>query len=103
MDNLYNPITFCRAAFNHPMKILCHGIPTEVIQAEVLGRKEQLHVRGIYYTKVCDKEGIPKNERLSHIDFRCFSAMAWINEDGLIEEWEARYETYRKKIFSEAM
>ena len=52
--NLYNSAAFCKAAFNHPMKILLHwvarkglrGIPKCVIQDEVKNRKEQLLVRG---------------------------------------------------------
>ena len=26
MDNLYNSVSFCRAAYNHKMKVLCHGV-----------------------------------------------------------------------------
>ena len=31
MDNLYNPATFCRAAYNHPRKFLCHGVHSIVL------------------------------------------------------------------------
>ena len=54
MDNLYNSAKFCRAAFHHKNKVLCHGvtrrwgrgIPACVLQEEVKNRKEQLKVRG---------------------------------------------------------
>ena len=48
MDNLYNLADFCKASFNHPMKVLAHGvarkglqgIPKYVMQDEVKNRKE---------------------------------------------------------------
>jgi hypothetical protein len=54
MDNLYNSAGFCRAAFHHKNKVLCHGvtrrrgrgIPLCVLQEEVKNCKEQLKVRG---------------------------------------------------------
>ena len=26
MDNLYNSAAFCKAAYNHKKKVLCHGV-----------------------------------------------------------------------------
>ena len=54
MDNLYNSAGFCRAAFHHKNKVLCHvvtrrwsrGIPACVLQEEGKNRKDQLKVRG---------------------------------------------------------
>ena len=54
MDNLYNSASFCRAAFNHTNKVLCHGvtrkagrgIPESVLQEEVLNPTAQRAVRG---------------------------------------------------------
>ena len=54
MDNLYNSGAFCKAAYNHRQKVLCHGvtrmgmrgIPKHVQQLEVKNRKEQMAVRG---------------------------------------------------------
>ena len=42
MDNLYNSAAFCKAAYNHKYKVLCHGVtrkamrglPDHVIQQE---------------------------------------------------------------------
>ena len=53
-DNLYNSAAFCKAAYNHPRKILCHGvtrlgmrgIPPSVQQTEVKNRNQQILVRG---------------------------------------------------------
>ena len=50
MDNLYNSAAFCRAAYNHPMKVLCHGvtrkggrgIPDIVKQEEELNKEKML-------------------------------------------------------------
>jgi hypothetical protein len=54
MDNLYNSAAFCRAAFLHLRKVLCHGVvrkggrgaPKCIIQEEVTDRKKQIAVRG---------------------------------------------------------
>ena len=54
MDNLYNSAKFCRAAYQHDRRVLCHGvtrkggrgIPECVKQLEVTKRSEQLRVRG---------------------------------------------------------
>ena len=54
MDNLYNSAKFCRGAYLHPKKVLCHGVarkggrgvPECVKQLEVTRRSEQLRVRG---------------------------------------------------------
>ena len=54
MDNLYNSAAFCRAAVNHPRRVLCHGvarkgnrgIPKMVQQDLVESRIGQLAVRG---------------------------------------------------------
>jgi hypothetical protein len=54
MDNLYNSAAFCRAAYLHSMKVLCHGVvrkggrgaPKCIIQEEVTDRKKQILVRG---------------------------------------------------------
>ena len=54
MDNLYNSAKFCRAAYQHERKVLCHGvtrkgmrgIPECVKQEEKKSRKEQIKVRG---------------------------------------------------------
>ena len=54
MDNLYNSVSFCRAAYNHTKKVLCHGvtrkgrrgIPESIKQVEVERRADQLKVRG---------------------------------------------------------
>lgn len=50
MDNLYNSVQFCRAAFNHAKKVLCHGvtraggrgIPEDVVQTEEKTKKGKL-------------------------------------------------------------
>jgi len=65
MDNLYNSAAFCRAAYHHDKKVLCHGvarkggrgIPDSVLQAEVINRKDQLKVRGT--VKAAVLEGDP--------------------------------------------
>lgn len=61
MDNLYNSAAFCKAAYKHCRKVLCHGVTRSgmrgipsVQQAEVKNRKGQIYVRGtvkaaIYY------------------------------------------------------
>ena len=49
MDNLYNLAAFCRAAYNHPRKVLCHGvsrksgwgIPKCVLQKEAKNISDQ--------------------------------------------------------------
>ena len=54
MDNLYNSAKFCRAAYQHERKVLCHGvtrkgvrgIPDCVKQEEKKSRTEQIKVRG---------------------------------------------------------
>ena len=54
MDNLYNSAAFCRAAYNHKFKILCHGVtrkgkrglPKSVIQEEIKNRSKQIEQRG---------------------------------------------------------
>ena len=54
MENLYNSAVFCKKAFNHKFKVLCHGvtrkgmrgIPSSVKQEEVKNSKEQIRVRG---------------------------------------------------------
>jgi hypothetical protein len=54
MDNLYNSAAFCRAAFLHLRKVLCHGVvrkggrgaPNCIIQEEVKDRNKQIAVRG---------------------------------------------------------
>ena len=54
MDNLYNSAAFCRAAYNHPRKVLCYGvarmsgrgIPPIVFQEEVKNITHQRSVRG---------------------------------------------------------
>jgi hypothetical protein len=54
MDNLYNSAAFCRAAFLHFRKVLCHGVvrkggrgaPKCIIQEEVKDRNKQIAVRG---------------------------------------------------------
>ena len=66
MDNLYNSAAFCKAAYNHKKKVLCHGvtrmgmrgIPKHVVQQEVKNRKEQISVRGT--VKAAVLEGDPK-------------------------------------------
>ena len=65
MDNLYNSAAFCKAAYNHNNKVLCHGvtrsgmrgIPMHVQQKEVKNRKEQMAVRGT--VKAAVLEGDP--------------------------------------------
>ena len=65
-DNLYNSVSFCRAAFNHKMKPLIHGvtrkggrgIPKCVQQDEVTSRAAQALVRGT--VKVAKLEGDPQ-------------------------------------------
>ena len=52
MDNLYNSAKFCRAAYQHERKVLCHGvtrkgmcgIPDCVKQEEKKSQKEQIKV-----------------------------------------------------------
>ena len=68
MDNLYNSAAFCRAAFNHKWKVLCHGvarkgnrgIPACVSQQEVISRKDQVKVKGTVKAAVLEgDEGRP--------------------------------------------
>ena len=66
MDNLYNSAGFCRAAFNHKMKVLCHGvtrkggrgIPSCVLQEEVSGKDNLIRARGT--VKAVVLEGDPR-------------------------------------------
>ena len=66
MDNLYNSARFCKHAYNHPSKILIHGvarrngrgIPSSVLQDEVQNRNEQGKVRGT--VKAAELVGDPK-------------------------------------------
>ena len=54
MDNLYNSATFFREAYNHPRKVLFHGVarkagrgvPKCVLQAEQQSADDQRAVRG---------------------------------------------------------
>ena len=54
MDNLYNSAAFCKAAYNHKKRVICHGVTRmgmqgtskHVVQQEVKNRKEQISVRG---------------------------------------------------------
>ena len=54
MDNPYNSAKFCRGAYLHPKKVLCHGVARQggrgvsecVKQVEIAKRSEQLRVRG---------------------------------------------------------
>ena len=55
MDNLYNnSATFCRAAYNHENRVLCHGvtrkggqgIPPSIVQMEVRNREAQICICG---------------------------------------------------------
>ena len=70
MDNLYNSAVFCRAAFNHKNKVLAHGVtrkghrglPSCVIQKEVISRAEQITVRGT--VKAAVLEGDPNCPQL---------------------------------------
>ena len=65
MDNLYNSASFCRAAYNHPKKVLtsgvtrkgARGIPESVVQVEVTSRSAQIEVRGT--VKAAVLEGDP--------------------------------------------
>jgi hypothetical protein len=65
MDNLYNSAAFCRAAYNHPRKVLCHGvtrkagrgIPACVLQEPVINPRLQKAVRGT--VKAAVLEGDP--------------------------------------------
>ena len=64
MDNLYNSAAFCKAAYNHDNKVLCHGvtrrgmrgIPPHVQQAEVKSRKDQILVRGTVKAAVLERD-----------------------------------------------
>ena len=65
MDNLYNSVSFCRAAYNHPNRVLtagvtrkgARGIPESVVQQEVTSRSAQIEVRGT--VKAAVLEGDP--------------------------------------------
>ena len=65
MDNLYNSAAFCRAAYNYPWKVLCHGvtcksgqgIPPCVFEEEIQNRNLQHAVCGT--TKAAVLEGDP--------------------------------------------
>ena len=65
MDNLYNSAVFCKKAFYHKFKVLCHGvtrkgmcgIPSSVKQEEVKNCKEQIKVKGT--VKAAVLEGDP--------------------------------------------
>lgn len=62
MDNIYNSATFCKTAYNHPRKVMCHrvtrqrmrGIPPSVQQKEVMNRKEQKSVGGRVHAAVLE-------------------------------------------------
>ena len=70
MDNVYNSVTFCKQAYNHPKKFICHGvtrkvirgIAKEVFQNEAINRKEQIKVRGT--VKAAVLKGDPKRPAL---------------------------------------
>jgi hypothetical protein len=65
MDNLYNSVSFCRAAYNHPKKVLtagvtrkgARGIPKSVVQVEVTSCSAQIEVHGT--VKAAVLEGDP--------------------------------------------
>ena len=65
MDNLYLSATFCKAAYNHPMKVMIagvtrkggRGLPISVLQQEVDNKKDQMKVRGT--VKVSVLQGDP--------------------------------------------
>ena len=54
MENLYTSARFCKDAYNHPNKVMCHGVarrsgrgvPLFILQDEVTNLKDQLKVRG---------------------------------------------------------
>ena len=54
IDNLYNSAAFCKAAYQHPRQVLCHGvarkagrgIPKCVFQEEIKNINAQRAVRG---------------------------------------------------------
>ena len=66
MENLYNSVTFCKQAYNHPKKFIFHGvtrkgmrgIPKAVFQYEVINRKDKIKVRGT--VKAAVFKGDPK-------------------------------------------
>ena len=68
MDNLYNSAKFCRAAYLHNKKVLCHGVtrkqgrgvPECVKQVEVTRQSEQIRVRGnVKATILMGDDGVP--------------------------------------------
>eukprot|EP00957_Ditylum_brightwellii_P205410 15343762-Ditylum_brightwellii.AAC.1 len=65
MDNLYNSVKIAKACYQHPKKVLVHGVipkggrglPDAVKQEEVTAKKGQAQVRGT--TKAAILEGYP--------------------------------------------
>ena len=89
MDNLYNSATFCRAAYNHENKVLCHGvtrkggrgIPPSVIQQEVTNKEEQKRVRGTVKAAVLEADpGCPGLRASSIYDTKPVHYLSMVTE-----------------------
>ena len=90
MDNLYNSASFCRAAYNHKQKVLCHGVarkgsrgvPSCVLQSEVLNRKDQMKVRGTVKAAVLQGDpGCPNLVATSVYDTKPVHYLSMISEE----------------------
>ena len=100
MDNLYNSARFCKHVYNHPNKILVHGvarrngrgIPTSVLQDEITNKKEQGKVRGT--VKAAELVGDPDcpglvavsiydTKPVHFLSMRC-DAIKWIEKERLV-------------------
>ena len=89
MDNLYNSATFCRAAYNHENKVLCHGvtrkggrgIPPSIIQTEVINREAQTRVRGTVKAAVLEGDpGCPGLTATSIYDTKPVHYLSMVSE-----------------------
>ena len=93
MDNLYNSAAFCRAAYNHPQKVLCRGvarksgrgIPPSVYQEEVKNITQQRDVRGTVKAAVLEGDpGCPNLVVSSVYDTKPVHYLSMVSE---LVEW----------------
>ena len=96
MDNLYTSVKFFKEAYCHEKKVLCHGVarksgrgvPTSVLQEEVMNRNAQLSVRGtVKAAKLVGDINCPEMCAVSVYDTKpvhfltmCNRAIKWIKK-----------------------
>ena len=102
MDNLYNSAAFCRAAYNHEKKVLCHGftrrgkrgIPKHVQQKEVKNRKEQIAVCGTVKAEVLEGDpNCPNMVALSIYDAKLVHYLSMVLD-------ELKWTEMEKQVFN---